>query len=369
MTAPLPLAVLGAGLIGQRHVEMALRSPAVRLSAVVEPAPELRARLIAAGLPAVAGIEAVPRDTRAAIIATPTPDHHASALAALDRGWAVLVEKPIAATMGEARALCAAARAGGLALVTGHHRRCHPFTLAARDLVARIGAPVAVQALWSLRKHDRYFDPPWRRAPGAGPVMTNLSHEIDLLRFLLGEIEEVQAMLSHARRGFAVEDTAALSLRLANGALGSVAISDAGASPWSFEAASGENPGIAASGEDYLRIIGTEGALAFPSLTFWGAGAEGAIDWRRPLARRDGPRLARVDPIAEQIARFAALAGGAADPVLASGADGAATLEITLATLLSAETRRPVRRGELAPDYRGPAPADPPCNTPATGMT
>ncbi|MCA0873108.1 Gfo/Idh/MocA family oxidoreductase [Seohaeicola saemankumensis] len=353
MTAPIPLCVIGAGLIGQRHIEVALQNPAIKLAAVVEPDPARRDELQTAGLPAVASISDAPAGIAAAIVATPTPDHHASAMAALDRGWAVLVEKPLTATMGEARALCAVADDKGLPLITGHHRRCHPFTQAARELLDQIGPPVAVQALWSLRKHDSYYDVPWRRAPGAGPLMTNISHEIDLMRFLLGDIAEVQAMTSNARRGLAVEDTAAVSLRFDDGVLGSVLISDVGASPWAFEAASGENPGIAASGQDYLRIIGTDGALAFPSLTLWGRAAPGEIEWRKPLARTETPQMAVIDPIAEQLTRFARIAQGHDDPVLATGPDGAATLEITLAAALSGETGTPVRRGGVPEDYRG----------------
>lgn len=359
MTTPIPLCVIGAGLIGQRHIDMAVKSEAVCLTAVVEPDSTRRVQLQTTGLPAVASIGDVPADTIAAIVATPTPDHHASAMAALDRGWATLVEKPITATMGEARALCLSARAKTLPLITGHHRRCHPFTLSARELLDRIGAPVAVQALWSLRKHNSYYDIQWRRAAGAGPLMTNLSHEIDLIRFLLGDIAEVQAMTSSARRGLSIEDTAAVSLRFDNGALGSVLISDAGASPWSFEAATAENPGIAASGRDYLRIVGTEGALAFPSLTLWGRSAPGEIEWRKPLTRRETPSFAQIDPIGDQITRFAQIANGGADPLLATGADGAATLEITLAAVLSGDTGLPVRRGDVPDDYRGVSTANP----------
>lgn len=353
MTARLPLCVVGGGSIGMRHVEVARASGKVELTAVVEPHQPRRAELAAQGLPVVAAIDAVADRTRAAVISTPTQDHYASTRAAFDRGWAVIVEKPTAATLDEARALVAAAAAEGLPFFTGHHRRCHPFSLAARATLEEIGALVAVQGLWSLRKHDTYFDVDWRRLPGAGPLMTNLTHEIDLLRFLVGDISEVTALTSSARRGFVIEDTAALAFRFEGGALGSFLISDAGASPWSFEAASYENPIIAGSGEDYIRIVGTEGALAFPSLTRWGRSGPGEIEWSKPLARHDGPAFDRVDPLLEQIHRFAAVVEGGADDVLCTGTDGVAALEMTLAAALSAKTARPVRAGEVPGDYTG----------------
>lgn len=353
MPATLPLCVIGAGQIGMRHIEVAQASDRVRLTAVVEPNPNLRAALAAQGLCTVAQIEDLPSETRAAIIATPTPQHFPAAQAALDRGMAVLVEKPIGASLNEARGLVDLAAAQGLPLVTGHHRRCHPFCTQAASQIATLGQVVGIQGFWSLRKHDSYFDTPWRRRPGAGPLMTNLSHEIDLLHFLFGEIEELSAMASSASRQLQIEDTAALSLRFASGALGSFLISDAGASPWSFEAACGENPALATSGQDYIKITGTKGAMSFPSLDTWRSDDATPPDWRRPLQRRPGPDLPQVDPLLEQLNRFAAVAAGAQDDILCTGAQGQAALEFTLAAALSSQTGTPVRAGGVPGDYTG----------------
>lgn len=353
MPAPLPMAVIGAGAIGRRHIDVAIDSPAVDLTAIVEPQAEARAALTARGLPAVADMGDVPAHVRAAVIATPTQDHCASALAALDRGWAVLVEKPIAASVDQARRMIAAAARAGLPLIVGHHRRCHPFSQAARAALEDIGEPVALQGMWSLRKHDSYFDAEWRRRPGAGPLMTNLSHEADLLEFFFGRITEVSALLSSARRGLGIEDTAALAFRHENGALGSFVMTDAGASPWSFESASSENPDIAGSGEDYIRISGTRGALTFPSLTRWEASGPGEVEWSRPLTRRTGPEFEKVDPLAEQIARFARHVAGHSDTVLCSGDAGTRALAVSLAAALSGREGRAISPGDVPGDFTG----------------
>lgn len=353
MTAALPLCVIGAGSIGARHIAVACCSDRVSLTAIVEPDPARRAHFADLGLPVVATPDDVPRETRAAIYATPTGAHHANVLDGLARGWAVLVEKPIAATVRNARAMDRAAQVAGLPLITGHHRRCHPFSQAARSAITELGDLVGVQGLWSLRKHDSYYDIPWRCQPGAGPLMTNLSHEIDLLRFLIGEITDVTALSSSARRGLEIEDTAAIAIRFENGALGSFMISDAGASPWSFEAATAENPAIAASHQDYVRIIGTQGALEFPALTRWTRSGPGEIEWSKPLKRQPGASFPKVDPLLEQINRFAALANGAEDDILCTPTAATAALEITLAVALSAKSGRPVRAGEVPEDYTG----------------
>ncbi|WP_425072843.1 Gfo/Idh/MocA family protein [Sagittula sp. S175] len=351
--AGLPLCIVGAGSIGQRHIDVARQSAHIKLVAVVEPHAALRDRLEQAGLPMVAALDDVPGHVQAAIVATPTQDHFTSVTGCLTRGWAVIGEKPLGATLDEARLMRDQAEAKGLPLFTGHHRRCHPFSIAARDALREIGDLVGIQGLWSLRKHDSYYEADWRRAPGAGPLLTNLTHEIDLLRFLVGEMIEATALLSSARRGLVIEDTAALAFRFANGALGSFLISDAGASPWSFEAASHENPAIAGSGEDYLRIIGTEGALAFPSVTRWGRSAPGEIEWSKPLALHDARRFEKLDPLLAQIDRFAAVVAGGRDDVLCTAADGIAAMEMTLACALSGKTARPVTPADVPGDYTG----------------
>lgn len=353
MTKVVPLAVIGCGLIGLRHAQVAQDLGEVDLTAVVEPDATLRQRLKQQGLPVVASIADVPKRTKAAIIATPTPAHADAGLAAIDRGWAVLVEKPIAGTLLDADRLIDVADRAGLPLVTGHHRRCHPFVQATTERLARIGTLVGVQGMWSLRKDDAYYLPDWRRAPGSGPLMTNLSHEIDLLRLFLGEIELVSALSSDATRGHQIEDSSSIAIRFTSGALASFLMSDAGASPWSFEAACGENPHIAMSGEDYIRFTGTDGAMSFPSLSLW-LGTDGQdVNWHNPLERHHGLRFDSIDPIRSQLKEFVDLIDGNDTGILANGQDGRAVLEATLAAVMSAELGHPVAMGDVTEKYCG----------------
>ena len=349
----IPLAVIGGGQIGLRHIQVALASEKVRLVGVVEPNEARRAQLAQQGLPTVVAISDLPTETQAAIVATPTPNHFDASHEALDAGLSLIVEKPLTATPDEGRQLISAAQRRGLPLYCGHHRRCHPFSLAARKALLELGPLVGIQALWSLRKHDSYFDVPWRRAPGAGPLMTNLSHEIDLMRFFAGEITEVTALTSNATRGLVIEDTAALAFRFASGTLASVLISDAGASPWAFEAGSGENPDIAVSGEDYLRVTGTQGALAFPSLTHWNGGDHVSVDWRKAMTRFVLDPLHKVDPLFEQLERFASVLEGKTDDVLCTAEEGLAAAEWTLAVALSAKLRRATNRTDVPGNFQG----------------
>lgn len=353
MPAAMPICVLGGGLIGIRHIEVIEQSPKAQLVMVIEPDPERRATLAEMGLPVGAEVADVPRGCEIAVVATPTPDHHHSVLALFDRGLGILVEKPVAGTLRQAQMILSAAQKTGLPLIVGHHRRCQPFVAKARALLPDLGAAIAVQGMWVARKNDAYYTPDWRRNPGAGPLMTNLSHEIDLLQFLFGPISQISALVSNAARGLNVEDSATLAIRFESGVLGSFIISDAGASPWSFEASSAENPNVAGSNEDYIKISGTQGAMAFPSLTTWQQTATGEVEWSKPLIAHRPAALPKIDPILHQIERCIDHIGGKADAHLCTGEEGLSALRWTLAATLSAQLGRPVSAGDVPLDFDG----------------
>jgi predicted dehydrogenase len=85
---------------------------------------------------------------------------------------------------------------------------------------------------------------------------------------LCGDIVSVQATESNAARGLAVEDTAAMILRFASGALGTLTISDAAAAPWSWELTSGENKAYPQTDQFCYMVAGTEGSVTVPNSIF-----------------------------------------------------------------------------------------------------
>lgn len=339
----LPIAVLGLGAIGRMHVQRALASEHVQVVAVADPAPAAADFARTHGLRHFADVHALLQAARpaAAIVATPNATHAEVGIACLEAGVPVLVEKPVADTLANARALCAAAERCGLPLLVGHHRRHNPVLQRAQALVAAgaIGRPVCATAMATWLKPPAYFDLAWRRQPGGGPVLINAIHDVDLLRCLLGDVVQVHALTSNAVRGFEVEDTAAVLLRFANGALATLTVSDCVAAPWNWDLAAGEADHYPRQPVDALMLGGTEGSLTLPRLDLWRY--EGAAQgWHEPLTRvATAPH--RADPYAEQLRHLRAVVEGREAP-RCSGREGLATLAATLAVHESARTGAPV---------------------------
>ena len=340
---PLRLAVIGAGVMGCSHIERIRTSAECALAAVCDPDPGLASHAAGGECRAYGDLPGLLRRERidGAIIATPNAKHRECGVLCAKAGVPMLVEKPVAATTTDGSALVEAAARRGVPLLVGQHRRHSAYVQRAQEVIERgdLGLLVSITALWFVRKPDDYYAVGWRTRPGGGPVLTNLIHEIDLIRHLGGEIESVYAASSSAARGLAVEDSVAITLRLAGGALGSIAASDAVVSPWSYELTTHENPLYTRTDRNCYFLLGTSGSLAFPRLTLWRH--PGETGWQHPLS---GTPLAvdAVDPVAAQLAHFCEVIRGRAEP-LVSGPDGLATLAATEAVLQSAREDRPVR--------------------------
>jgi predicted dehydrogenase len=332
------IAVVGAGVIGRRHATLMAMSARGALASITDPSDAAAPFAASLGVPHYRSIDAMlaAGAPDGAILATPNTAHVAGGLALIAAGVPTLIEKPLATEVADARRLVEAAEAANVPLLTGHHRRHNPLVADAKAMIDRgdIGAPVAVQAQFWLVKPDLYFEEEWRRSPGAGPVFMNLTHDIDLMRHLVGEIAEVQAMVANRVRGAAVEDAAVILVRFENGALGTFNVSDAIPSPWSWELTAAENPAYPATGAACYHIGGTHGSLELPNLKLWHD--EGRRDWMTPIQARMSP-AAVADPLVRQIDQFAAVIAGE-QPPLSSGREGLRTLEVIAAVRMAART-------------------------------
>jgi predicted dehydrogenase len=292
--ASVRIGIIGLGTIGKTHWRVVGESPQTTLTAVADPTPSALDLARAARIRAYADYrEMLKNETLdGVIVAVPNAEHVPVALACIERDVAVLVEKPVADLVEAARVMCKAAEARDVPVLVGHHRRHNTAVQRVRQAICDglIGRPVTATVMYNQLKSASYFDLEWRRKVGGGPILINLIHEIDLIRFMFGEIHSLQAVSSNAVRGFEVEDTAAVLLRFHSGAIGTISVSDTAVSPFSWDLASGELDLMLGTSDQMKRqkvsshvFAGTEGSLTLPTLHYYNYREVAESGWRSDL--------------------------------------------------------------------------------------
>lgn len=256
------LLVVGLGSIGTRHVRLVRELiPGVQIVVLrhsnCQDLPELGIDHIVTSLE-----EALRYRPEAAVIANPASHHLDVALPLARAGVHLLIEKPISSTTQGVSELIEVCRARGLTLITGYNLRFLPSLQRFRELLeeARVGR------VFSVRAEIGQFLPSWRpgsdyrqtvsaKAAFGGGVLLELSHEIDYLCWLFGEVEWVSAIQrKQSDLEIDVEDTAHLVLGFAH--------------------ETGAVPVIAALNMDFIRhdttrtctVIGETGSLRWNAL-------------------------------------------------------------------------------------------------------
>jgi len=210
----LRVGVVGVGVMGANHARVFAELPGVELVGVVEPDAKQAAFVSGAlGCPAVPDVEALlARGVDAVSIAAPTHLHRDIAMACIERGAHVMVEKPIAQTVAEGRDIIAAARRAGVTLMVGHVERFNPAVQAIKDAIR--GEDILSISITRVGP----FPP---RMSNVGVVIDLAVHDIDLIGWFTGSpIVEVQPQLSSTRAER--EDIALLQFRTASGVLAQI---------------------------------------------------------------------------------------------------------------------------------------------------
>lgn len=275
-----------------------------------------------------------------AVVMTPHPSHAPLALACLEAGCHVLVEKPMALHAGEADEMIAAAGRVGRLLAVNLQQRFRPEVRAAKALLAagELGEIQHVEMTVVWPRTARYYGMSgWRgtwRGEGGGLLMNQSPHNLDLLCHLAGMPARVSAWTRTLLHAIETEDTAQAMLEWPNGALGG------------FHASTAEN-----GQPERLEILGTAGRLELRQggLVF----QRFRQDLRSYVVETDliweGPPVDEVetalppgagDHAAVYANLYAAITTGA--PLMADGAEGRMSLELANAMLLSSHTGRAV---------------------------
>lgn len=249
MSAPVRLAIVGAGGIGQAYATAVSSLDCVKLCAIADVRPEAGEIAQRVGTRFLTDPLALVAEERPelVVLSTPPASHEDLAVHFLESGVAVMCEKPLARTRAEGHRIVSCAAETGTLLTMASKFRFVTDVIEARNIIAsgELGTVVSVEV---------HFNAPidmstrWNSDPaisGGGVLIDNGTHAVDIVRYLLGPIEAVQAMLSSRATGLDVEDTAVLTARTVDGVIASVTVS------WSMDRIT----------ERYVGVFGTEGSL------------------------------------------------------------------------------------------------------------
>jgi len=300
------------------------------------------------------GIEAV-------IICTPHPAHAKVAVRAAKAGMHILVEKPLASSLEDADAIISAAKDNGVTLGTISQRRFYPASMRVKQAIeaGKIGRPILGTVNMLGWRDEAYYDSdPWRgswEGEGGGVLVNQAPHQLDLLQWYLGPIEEVFGYWANLNHPYIeVEDTALAVIRFKNGALGNIIVSNS------------QNPALYGKvhvhGENGASIgVQTDGGAMFiagmssitepPVNDLWTVqGEEHLLEkWKA----EDTEFFKKIDPMVyfheRQIEDFLRALLSGRQP-LVDGEEGRKTVEIFTAIYRSNRDRKPIKF-PLEPEY------------------
>jgi predicted dehydrogenase len=285
---PVRFGLVGAGAIAQTYAQAFGETDRVKLAAVADCRREAAEKMAAAA--GAAAYESAERmadeaDLDAVIVCSPPVTHPQICCSFIERGIAVLCEKPLAVNSLEAMRMIEAADSRGVLFTMASKFRYVADVAKAKAFIADglIGEVVLFENVFTGRVD---MTTRWNSDPavaGGGVLIDNGTHSVDITRYCLGALAEVQAMEGHRIQDLPVEDTAKMFVRSRAGVLGSIDLS------WSV---SKEIP-------YFIAIYGSQGAIM--------------VGWRESKFRRTGDAdwtvfgqgYNKVDAFKRQLENFA----------------------------------------------------------------
>jgi perosamine synthetase len=248
-TKNIRIGIVGCGQIGRWHLDAYNLNPRVKLVALADTDLN-RAQEFAKEVGAIAYSsykEMIEHENLDGVsICTVPSTHRDIAVDLLDAGINVLCEKPLAVSVTQAKEMVSKAKEKNLLLLTGFKFRFFDEVLKAKEMLEKesigrvlnfrlmFGGYMDMAGSWYSRKE----------ISGGGVIIDNACHAVDLIRYLLGEVNSVFAQV-RTHQDIEVEDTAKLSLFMKNGVFGTIDLS------WNLPIPS----------KTYLEIYGEDGAI------------------------------------------------------------------------------------------------------------
>jgi predicted dehydrogenase len=331
------VAVVGCGGIGRMHLLAFKDLPRARLVALSSRRAE-RAREVAKemGCEATDDPVALVRrpDVDVVSITTSSGSHAALALAAIDAGKHVVVEKPMAMTVDDAQKIIDTARARGVVLSVVSQRRFEPTHQRIKRLLdeGALGKLLLVEASCPYyRTQEYYASAEWRGtlADDGGALMNQSIHSVDLMLWLGGPAIEVYGHTATQTHKMEAEDMAVAVLRFASGALGSIM------------ASTSIRPGFQPS----LGLYGEKGTIKMEgaAVAHWTVpGAEPPVGEAQASTGITSPQLASHEHHRAQMADVLEAIDAGRSP-LVTGQDGLRAVEFVTGVYRASLTGKPVR--------------------------
>lgn len=349
-------AVVGCGKVGHLHAAALQNLPVSELVAVCSRSPS-RAGAFAEKYGVAAFTDVAEMITQARVeaicLCTPHPEHAAPTITAARHGVHVLVEKPLAASLADCDAMLAAAREYRITLGTVCQRRYYPPCARIQEAIqaGKLGRPILGTAtIFGWRDEAYYKSDPWRGSwalEGGGVLVNQAPHQLDLLIWYLGEIEEVFGYWANQNHPYIeVEDTAVAVIRFKNGALGNLVVSNsqnpAINARVTVHGANGASVGVQTDG-GAMFVPGLTSITEAPFNDLWTIRGEEALppQWKT----EDAQLFQRVNPMEYfhrlQIQDFLRAIQEGRLPAI-TGEDGRRTVELFTAIYRATRTRRAV---------------------------
>ncbi len=288
------------------------------------------------------------------IICTPHPFHHLPAIEAANAGAHILVEKPLASTLEDCDAIISACKNAGVNLGVISQRRWYAPVKRVKSAIeaGKIGKPVlGTINMLGWRNREYYDADEWRgtwKMEGGGVLVNQAPHQLDILLWYMGEIEEVYGTWSNLNHPYIeVEDTALAIVKFKNGGIGNIIVSNS-QKPGIYgkvhvHGENGASVGVQTDG-GAMFIAGSSSVLEPPVNDLWTVPGEEEL--LKKWVKTDAKFFNTIDPtifyMERQIEDFLNALETGGKP-LVTGEDGRRTVELFTAIYRSQRDNKPVK--------------------------
>lgn len=351
------IAILGCGKVAHLHAKAIQNLPNARLAGVWSRSKSTAETFaVQYKVPFYTKIDELIQNENIdlAIVCTPHPFHLEPAEIAAANGANILIEKPLASTLEDADKIIEVCKNAGVKLGVISQRRWYAPVKRVKDAIdaGKIGKPIfGTINMLGWRDKNYYDADEWRgtwKMEGGGVLVNQAPHQLDILLWLMGEIDEVYGIWKNLNHPYIeVEDTAVAIVKFKNGGIGNIIVSNS-QKPGIYgkvhvHGENGASVGVQTDG-GAMFIAGVPGYIEPPFNDIWTVKSEENLleKWKT----EDSEFFKTIDPMVyymeRQIEDFLDAIENDRKP-LVTGEDGRRTVELFTAIYRSTRDNKPVK--------------------------